>query len=116
MKLIWSLLLIVIFAFTTFITPASMPDSSISAKKADNAKVSAEKLHQKILLSDEQTAKVKDILNDLLSKSTADGKNLTAAQDKINGLLDPKQKAKFDIIKNEWMNSFLKEVKKSPSK
>jgi hypothetical protein len=93
-----------------------MPDSNNSVKKADNAKVSAEKLQQKILLSDEQTAKVKDILNDLLSKNLADGKNLTAAEDKINSLLDAKQKAKFDIIKNEWMNSFLKEVKKSPSK
>jgi len=116
MKLIWLLFLIAIFAFTAFITPASIPDSNAGAKKADNAKLSAEKLQQKILLSDEQTTKVKDILNDLLSKNPSDGKILTAAEDKINTLLDEKQKAKFDIIKNEWMNSFLKEVKKSAPK
>ena len=116
MKIIWPISLIVIFAFTSFIFPVSLPDSNTSIKKVDVSKVSATKLQQKILLSDEQTEKVKDILNDYLAKKPAEGSNLAPFLDKIASLLDQKQKAKFDIIKNEWMNSFLKDVKKSLAK
>ena len=115
MRLFVSLLFSLIFAYTTFLFPVSLPDSNASAKKTDALKVSAERLQQKILLSDEQTTKVKSILSEYLKTNSTDANSLASLQDKIIGFLDQKQKAKFDIIKNEWSNSFLKEVKKSPA-
>lgn len=104
------------FIFTSGIFPVSLPDSISNAKKTDASKMSAAKLQLKILLSDEQTDKVRDILNDYLAKNSTTGENTAPVQEKIAGLLDEKQKAKFDIIKIEWMNSFMKEVKKSAAK
>ena len=116
MKLILSLFLILILAGTTSIFAVSLPDSIVSAQKVDIAKVSAARLQQKILLSEVQTEKVKEILNDYLKKNSSADNNMVSVQTKIDSMLDQKQKAKFEIIKNEWWNSLLKEIKKSPAK
>jgi hypothetical protein len=63
------------------------------------------KLQQKILLTKDQSANLKDILNKLEAAPTAE--NFTASQKSVVGLLDVRQKAKFEIVKNEWW----KEVK-----
>ena len=66
-------------------------------------------LKQKVLLSNDQEIKVKQILNELQSKLAANSESKTEliglAQSKIESLLDKKQKLKYDIIKNEiWKN------------
>jgi hypothetical protein len=114
MKFILPLLLTVVLVSASYVFPVSLPDSNKSAHKTDIAKVYAEKLQQKILLSEDQAVKVKSVLNDYLA-SAAGNKNASVT-DKIANLLDQKQKAKFDIIKNEWWNAFTKEVKKLPAK
>jgi hypothetical protein len=116
MKFILSLVLILIISCAPYIFAVSLPDSNISIGKVDIAKVSAYKLQQKILLSEEQTAKVNEILSDYLEKNSSTDNNFVSVQDKINGFLDQKQKAKFEIIKNNWWNSFLKGIKKFPAK
>jgi hypothetical protein len=114
MKSISLSLIIIVVAYTTFLFPVSLRDSL--ANKADAATLSASKLQQKILLSDEQTTKVKSILNDYLKKGYSNNNGVTSAQDKISVLLYEKHKAKFEIIKNEWWGTFLKGVKKLPAK
>ncbi len=68
----------------------------------------AVKLQQKVLLSDEQTAKVKDILNNYIQSDNQT--SLQTAQKNIEALLDKRQKAKYDIIKSDWWNSIQKET------
>lgn len=114
MKFILSLLITTVLAFSAYVFPVSLPDSNISAHKSDIAKVYAEKLQQKILLSEDQTAKVRNILNDYLAN--ASGNKNAPVLDKIEGFLDQKQKSKFEIIKNDWWNTFTKDVKKLPAK
>lgn len=66
-------------------------------------------LKQKVLLSEEQEAKVKQILYEMKSKIAANPASKTEiisqAKSKIELLLDKRQKLKYDIIKNEiWKN------------
>jgi hypothetical protein len=116
MKYTLSLLFVFLIAYTSMLFPVTMPDSNTTAGKVDIAGVSASKLQQKILLSDEGTLKVKEILNNYLNNHTANDNNASSVQDKISSLLDQKQKAKFEIVKNEWWNSFLKGIKKAQAK
>jgi hypothetical protein len=59
----------------------------------------ADKLKQKILLNDNQLKEISLILADY---KTTDEKQVKSLQKKIEGLLDPRQKAKYQIIKNDW--------------
>jgi hypothetical protein len=115
MKFILSISFILIITFTAFVFPVSLPDSNANTGKIDIVKISAERLQQKILLSEEQTVQVKEILIDYLKKNSSANINFISVQDKINGFLDQKQKAKFEIIKTGWWNSFLKMIKKVPA-
>jgi hypothetical protein len=84
--------------------------------KNNVAQLFAEKLQQKIILTDVQTSKVKLILSEYLNKSHDPEGGLETIQGKIEPLLDSKQKAKFEIIKNDWWNSIIKAVKRSSAK
>lgn len=68
-------------------------------------------LKQKILLTDDQTTKVRTILSDYVSNKNATAADLTSAQQKLENLLDSKQKMKYNILKNEWWKN-LKPVSK----
>jgi hypothetical protein len=116
MKYILSLSFVFLIAYTNLLFPVTMPDSNTIAGKVDIAGVSATKLQQKLLLSDEGTLKVKEILNNYLNNHAANDNNAALVQDKISSLLDQKQKAKFEIVKNEWWNSFTKGMKKVKAK
>ncbi len=80
--------------------------SSYAQTKTKAAEDMSVKLQQKVLLTKDQTEKVKEILvkyfNDA-SKST-----LESSKKSIEAILDKKQKAKYDIIKNDWWSSVQK--------
>jgi len=64
------------------------------------------KLQQKVLLTKDQTDKVKNILADYFNN--ANQSTLASSKKSIEGILDKKQKAKYEIIKNDWWNSIQK--------
>ncbi len=64
------------------------------------------KLQQKVLLTKDQTAKVQNILAEYFNN--ANQSTLASSKKSIEGILDKKQKAKYDIIKNDWWNSIQK--------
>lgn len=78
-----------------------------SSQLQDDKKITeiASILTQKVLLSKDQESKVQNILSDLQnaisSKPESKSDLIKDAQDKIESLLDKKQKMKYDIIKND---------------
>ena len=84
--------------------------NSYGQTKNQVAENMAVKLQQKVLLSKEQTDKVKDILINYIKDSSQS--SLEIAQKSIGSVLDKRQKAKYDIIKNDWWNSVQKEAAK----
>jgi hypothetical protein len=81
--------------------------NSFSQSKNQAAANMAVKLQQKVLLTNEQTVQVKNILENYFQSN--DKSALETAQKNIESLLDRRQKAKYDIIKNDWWNSIRKE-------
>jgi hypothetical protein len=79
-------------------------------KDIHSAENLALRLQQKVLLTDEQTNKVKEIISEYIKNP--DENNLNSARLKVEALLNEKQKAKYEIIKNDWWNGISKEVKK----
>lgn len=66
-------------------------------------------LKQKVLLSNDQEAKVLSIMSELQNSISSKPENkseyVKSAQSKVESLLDSKQKMKYDIIKNDlWKN------------
>jgi hypothetical protein len=66
-------------------------------------------LKQKVLLTNDQEAKVLTIMNELQKNVSSKPENksdyVKTAQTKVESLLDNKQKMKYDIIKNDlWKN------------
>ena len=65
----------------------------------------ASTLKQKVLLSNDQEAKVINIMtelqNNISSKPENKSEYVKTAQTKVESLLDSKQKMKYDIIKND---------------
>lgn len=82
-----------------------LSSDSFAQNNKQTAADMAVKLQQKVLLSNEQTAQVKDILTKYIGNKSS----LQEAQKSIESILDKKQKAKFNIIKNDWWNSVQKE-------
>jgi len=83
---------------------------SINSFSQNNNKAAANmavKLQQKVLLTNEQTVKVRNILDNYFQ--SGDKTALETAQKNIESLLDKRQKAKYDIIKTDWWNSIRKE-------
>ena len=69
----------------------------------DKAQKVSARLQQKLLLTDDQTSKIKILIIDNFSQIK---ENKTAAMEtKIISLLNDKQKEKFIIIKKEWLES-----------
>ncbi len=91
--------LIIILSFLSSNSPAQ--------NKQQVAQDMALKLQQKILLSGDQTTKVKNILVNYIGNNNQS--SLKDAQKSIESILDKRQKAKYDIIKNDWWNSVQKE-------
>lgn len=69
----------------------------------DKAQKVSSRLQQKLLLTDDQTAKVKALIIDNYSQVKAN--KTIVLETKIISLLNDKQKDKFNIIKKEWMQS-----------
>lgn len=87
--------------FTQIKTDKQTIDQTISAMTVE--------LQHKILLTDEQASKVTEILKNYFSKVSADATEKLELRNKTNSdvllILDKKQKAKFDILKNDWWKS-----------
>jgi len=98
-----------ILFFTTFFmlllcTSNLFPQQS---KQNDVAEIMAVKLKQKVILTDEQTAKVKVILSQYikdLTKGSNSNQLLKKAEDDILSILNEKQKVKYNIIEKDFFN------------
>ncbi len=69
------------------------------------------KLQQKVLLTQKQTDEIKVSLNDYFN--TPSEEKQKALENKIESLLDEKQKMKYNIVKKDWWESVSKELGKS---
>lgn len=87
--------LLVLFGFLT--SGFAQDNKAVLAAKA------ADKLQQKLLLSPDQTAKVKDFVVAEFDKIKKN--DLSEVNSKVQALLNDKQKQKFEIIKKDWLNS-----------
>jgi hypothetical protein len=93
MNRIFTIVLIVFFMAGTVLAGQGKGDASSLAGKLKN----------KVLLTDEQTSKVESILKNYLAIATADrGAKGTQYRADIEALLNERQKAKYDIIKDNW--------------
>jgi hypothetical protein len=97
MNKIFLLLLLTAFILTT---------SSYSQSQTRVAENMAVKLQQKVLLSKDQTIKVTDILNTYLGNMNQ--ASLENAKKSVESILDKRQKAKYEIIKNDWWSKVQK--------
>lgn len=75
-------------------------DNKTISKTAEKV---SQKLQLKIILSDEQTAKVKALIIDNYSQIKEN--KTEVLETKLISLLNDKQKEKFTIIKKEWLSS-----------
>jgi hypothetical protein len=66
------------------------------------------KLRQKVLLSQQQSDEIKSILINYFKESSET--NLNSAKERIENLLDNKQRAKYNIVKNDWWKSVINEA------
>jgi archaellum component FlaG (FlaF/FlaG flagellin family) len=62
------------------------------------------KLQQKVLLTADQKSQIISIIN------SDDSENLSNSRSRIEGLLDERQKVKYDIIKDDWWRSLNREL------
>jgi hypothetical protein len=69
----------------------------------DKAQKVSVRLQQKLLLTDDQTAKIKSIIIDNFNQIKDNKTNVI--ETKVISLLNDKQKEKFNIIKKEWLQS-----------
>ncbi len=112
MKNIININMTIIISFILVLILSSVSYAQVEEKSNEElVKSMSENLKQKILLNDEQTAKVKSILSEYVSNKNATDDDLKSAQQKVENLLDNKQKMKYNILKNEWWKS-LKPVSK----
>ncbi len=85
--------------------------NSYSQTKNQTAADLAVKLQQKVLLSKDQTDKVTDILTVYFKKNNQS--SLDNAKKSVESILDKRQKAKYDIVKNDWWSTVQKEAVKA---
>ena len=103
-------LLIAIFCFAFIAANDIMAKSQIQNDDSDKIELMVNKLAKKLLLSEEQTLKIVDILNEyfqaISDENDSNSESLRkAASTKISALLDKKQKMKFDIVESDWWKS-----------
>ena len=104
--------IVLIFSISLF----AQKDSSNVLLLNKLAESYAVKLQQKILLSDVQTSKIKSFLSSFVKGDISAGENIKSLQAQIENVLDKKQKAKYQIIRNEWWNNFLNSLSKNGAK
>ena len=69
----------------------------------DKAQKVSARLQQKLILTDDQTSKIKSLIIDNFSQIK---ENKTSVfETKIISLLNDKQKEKFNILKKDWLQS-----------
>jgi hypothetical protein len=105
-----SLNIFILFAFFILLL---IPSNLFSQQTKDVSEIMALKLKQKVILSDEQTNKVKVILTNYIKDLTGGSNNsgnLKKAKDDIETLLNEKQKAKYNIIKDDFFDEVNKRV------
>lgn len=91
-------------------------NTNVMAQKQDSRSASdvekvVIKLQQKVLLSSDQTSKVRTIIDSYINGDKS-AEDLADAQKKIETLLDEKQKEKYNIIKEDWWKG-VKKVSKA---
>ncbi|MFO7525231.1 MAG: hypothetical protein R6W68_07235 [Ignavibacteriaceae bacterium] len=99
------------FGFLFLATSVSLYAQVEEKSNDELVKSMTDNLKQKILLTDDQATKVRAILSEYVSNKNATSADLTSAQQKLESLLDNKQKMKYNILKNEWWKN-LKPVSK----
>lgn len=82
--------------------------NSYSQTQSKVAEDMAVKLQQKVLLSKDQTIKVKEILINYLGNMNQS--SLETAKKSVVSLLDKRQKAKYEIIEKDWWNRIQSEA------
>ena len=80
----------------------------VMAQAKNPAQELAAKLQQKVLLNDNQVKKVETLINNYF----ADASKSKELSDEVKKLMDEKQAAKFEIVKEDW----LKDLDKAKSK
>ncbi len=91
---------IIFFAFS-FLTVYAQSNSKV----ANDLVI---KLQQKVLLNQKQADDIKQSLNNYFADPSEE--NRTALENKIESLLESKQKMKYSIIKADWWDNVSKEV------
>jgi restriction endonuclease Mrr len=79
---------------------------------SDVIETAVAKLQQKVLLTDEQSSEVKTLLTGNENKLN-DPATINNVKTKVEGLLDMRQKAKYQIIKDDWWNNLSKDLQQS---
>ena len=69
----------------------------------DKAQKVSVRLQQKLLLTDDQTSKIKSLIIDNFSQIKAN--KTSVIETKVVSLLNDKQKEKFNILKKDWLQS-----------
>jgi hypothetical protein len=82
-------------------------NAQTTSKVTDNLAI---KLQQKVLLTQNQTADIKNSLNEYFNDPTEEKQK--ALEAKIESQLDDKQKMKYNIVKKDWWESVNKELEK----
>ena len=108
---------LLIFFAINLLCGISYCQNDSAMKINDNiAKISSVKLQQKILLTDNQTIQVKDLLISYLEQINKKVGNSNLLLSKIESILTERQKSKYEIIKTEWWNYVQKEIDTSIKK
>lgn len=108
--------LIIFSLFILIFSSVNIFNQNENKLQQETADLMAFKLKQKVILSDEQTAKVKVVLTSYINDFREGNKNPERekeAKEKISGILTEKQKAKYDIIKDDFFNEVKKEASKN---
>jgi len=98
-KIIWQ----IVFSFIILGFCINLFAQNEKNDKTELSKNMSIKLQQKVLLSDEQAKKIENILSEYI-RSDNQRTDQASSDKKIVALLDERQKAKFEIIKNDWWN------------
>ena len=104
-------LAILSFGFLFLVSSVTLYAQVEEKSNAELVKSMTDNLKQKILLTDDQATQVRAILSEYVSNKDATDEDMKTAQQKVENLLDNKQKMKYNILKNEWWKN-LKPVSK----
>ncbi len=109
--------IIVILFIILISTPTNLFPQQANNKdnQKDLSEIMASNLKQKLLLTDEQTVKISVILSNYINELDNGGKaseNISKIKNQIESLLNDKQKAKYEIIKDDFFEEINKRTVK----